>query len=159
MGTEIERKFLVDSTQFAPPPFGTEIRQGYLVRDFERSVRIRLCRVHRPDGSTEDTSVLTVKGPGGLVRAEYEYAIPPADAKELLDNLCLPGEIAKTRYEADVAGRTFVVDVYAGRHSGVIVAEVEFDDPEEVIVLPDWVTDEVTGDPAWSNRAMSRPDE
>ena len=158
MGTEIERKFLVDATRFAPPPFGTEIRQGYLVRDPERSVRIRLCRVHRPDGSIEEESFLTVKGPGGLVRAEYEYAIPPADATELLDNLCLPGEIAKTRYEVDVAGRTFEVDVFAGRHSGVIVAEVEFDDPEETIVLPDWVIEEVTGDPAWSNRAMSRPD-
>ena len=99
-----------------------------------------------------------MKGPGGLVRAEYEYAIPPADATELLDNLCLPVEIAKTRYEVDVAGRSFEVDVFAGRHRGVIVAEVEFDDPEEMIVLPDWVTDEVTGDPAWSNQAMSRPD-
>ena len=158
MGTEIERKFLVDATRFSPPPFGTEIRQGYLVRDPERSVRIRLGRLHRPDGSIEEESFLTVKGPGGLVRAEYEYAIPPTDATELLDNLCLPGEIAKTRYEVDVAGRTFEVDVYAGRYSGVIVAEVEFDDPEEMIVLPDWVTDDVTGDPAWSNQAMSRPD-
>jgi adenylate cyclase len=158
MGTEIERKFLVDPDRFAPPLFGTEIRQGYLVRDAERSVRIRLCRVHRPDGSTDEESFLTVKGPGGLVRAEYEYAIPPADATELLDNLCLPGEIEKTRYEVDVAGRTFEVDIFAGRHSGTIVAEVEFDDTQEVIVLPDWVSDEVTGDPAWSNSAMSRPD-
>jgi len=156
MGTEIERKFLVDPNRFEPPPFGTEIRQGYLVRDAERSVRVRLSRVHRPDGSTEAESFLTVKGPGGLVRAEYEYAITPADATEMLDNLCLPGEIAKTRYKVDVAGRIFEVDIFTGRHSGAIVAEVEFDDTEEVVVLPDWVTDEVTGDPAWTNAAMSR---
>jgi len=158
MGTEIERKFLVDSTRFARPQFGTEIRQGYLVRDPERSVRIRLCKVHYPDGSAEEEAYLTVKGSGGLVRAEYEYAIPPADAIEILDDLCLPGEIVKTRYEVDVVGRTFEVDFFAGRHAGVIVAEVEFDDPQETIVLPDWVTDELTGDPAWSNRAMSLPE-
>ncbi len=160
MGTEIERKFLVDATRFAPPPFGTEIRQGYLVRDPERSVRVRLNRVHRSDGSIEEKAYLTVKGPGGLVRAEYEYAIPPADAAELLDNLCLAGEIAKTRYEVDVAGRMFEVDVFAGRHSGAIIAEVEFgdvDEVDEVVELPDWVTEEVTGDPAWTNAAMSRP--
>jgi adenylate cyclase len=91
------------------------------------------------------------------VRVEYEYALPPADAMELLDNLCLPGKITKTRYEVDVAGRTFEVDVFAGRHSGAIVAEIEFVDPGEEIALPDWVTDEVTGDPAWSNQVMSLP--
>ncbi|MGA2931166.1 MAG: CYTH domain-containing protein [Acidimicrobiales bacterium] len=158
MGTEIERKFLVDATKLELPAFGTEIRQGYLVRDAERSVRVRLSRVHRPDGTTEAEAFLTVKGSGGLVRAEYEYAIPPADAEDLLDDLCLPGQIEKTRYEVDVADRVFEVDVFGGRHLGTIVAEVEFDDAHEAVVLPDWVTDEVTDDPAWTNAAMSRVD-
>ena len=157
MGTEIERKFLVDATRIDVPTFGTKIRQGYLVRDAERSVRVRLSRVHRSDGTTEAQAFLTVKGSGGLVRAEYEYAIPPADAEELLDNLCLDGQIEKTRYEVDVNGRVFEVDVFGGRHLGTIVAEVEFKDPDELVVLPDWVTDEVTDDPAWTNAAMSQP--
>lgn len=157
MGTEIERKFLVDATTIELPAFGTEIRQGYLVRDPERSVRVRLSRVRRPDRTTEAEAFLTVKGSGGLVRAEYEYAIPPADAEELLDNLCLRGQIEKTRYEVDVAGRVFEVDVFGGRHLGTILAEVEFEDPAEVVILPDWVTEEVTDDPAWTNAAMSRP--
>jgi CYTH domain-containing protein len=156
MSIEIERKFLVDAAQFTPPGFGTEIRQGYLVRDAERSVRVRLSRVHHSDGSIEEVAFLTVKGPGGLMRAEYEYPVPPDDAAEILDRLCLPGEIAKTRYEVEVSGRVFEVDVFTGCYAGTIVAEVELDDAMAAVTLPDWVTDEVTDDPAWTNAAMSR---
>jgi adenylate cyclase len=91
-----------------------------------------------------------------MTRLEYEYPIPPADAAELLDRLALPGEIRKVRYLVEVAGRTFEVDVYEGRHQGLITAEIELESSDQEVALPDWVTEEVTGDPAWTNAALSR---
>ncbi|HET8990581.1 MAG TPA: CYTH domain-containing protein [Acidimicrobiales bacterium] len=154
MGVEIERKFLVDGSRFRPPAAGVEIRQGWLARDETRTVRVRLSRP--TGGAGAAAGFLTVKGPGGLVRSEYEYAIPPEDAGRLLDDLCLPGEVAKVRYKVEHAGHTFEVDVYSGRLAGLVTAEVELDDPSAVVETPPWVTEEVTGDPRWSNAALSR---
>jgi adenylate cyclase len=159
VGVEIERKFLVDPARFSPPPVGAEIRQGYLARSSERSVRVRLKRQSKESGEAEESAALTIKGPDGMTRMEYEYPIPPADAAELLDRLALPGEIRKVRYLVEVSGRTFEVDVYGGRHQGLVTAEVELDSPDAEVTLPDWVTEEVTGDPAWTNAVLSQAGE
>jgi adenylate cyclase len=156
MGTEIERKFLVDPQHFTPPESGTSIRQGWLARDPERTVRVRLsCPFGADDG--EPRAYLTVKGPDGLVRSEYEYEISPDDATRLLDDLCLPGQITKARYRVPVGGHVFEVDVYSGDHAGLITAEVELADPDAPVQVPDWAVKEVTGDPAWTNAALSQP--
>ena len=156
VGVEIERKFLVDASRFSPPATGAEIRQGYLARSADRSVRVRLKREAGGSGAVDESATLTIKGPDGMTRMEYEYPIPPGEAAELLDRLALPGEIRKVRYRVDVAGRTFEVDVYEGRHQGLVTAEIEMGSSDEEVVLPDWVTQEVTGDPAWTNAALSR---
>ncbi len=89
MGVEIERKFLVCSNLWRSGPPGVAYRQGYLCRDKERTVRVRLA------GSQ---AYLTIKGArSGLSRAEFEYAVPLADA-ELMLQMCLPPLIEKTRY-------------------------------------------------------------
>jgi adenylate cyclase len=156
VGVEIERKFLVDASRFSPRVAGAEIRQGYLARSPERSVRVRLKREVTASGAVEESATLTIKGPDGMTRMEYEYPIPPSDGAELLDRLALPVEIRKVRYRVDVAGRTFEVDVYEGRHEGLVTAEVELESSDEKVELPDWVTEEVTGDPAWTNAALSQ---
>jgi adenylate cyclase len=156
MGVEIERKFLVDPEAFAPPSSGTTIRQGWLVRDPERTVRVRLSGPSG-DAAGPTRAYLTVKGPDGLVRSEYEYEIPPDDAVRLLDDLCLPGQINKVRYRVPVGRHTFEVDVYSGRQAGLITAEVELPDTDTAVDVPDWAVQEVTGDPQWTNAALSRP--
>ncbi len=122
-------------------------------------MRVRLKRQSKASGEAEESAALTIKGPDGMTRMEYEYPIPPADAAELLDRLALPGEIRKVRYLVEVAGRTFEVDVYEGRHQGLVTAEIELDSADAEVTLPDWVTEEVTGDPAWTNAALSRAGE
>ena len=68
MGVEIERKFTVRA-DFCPQSAGTEIAQGYLSRDPQRTVRVRIAGAR---------GYLTVKGvTHGASRAEYEYEIPP----------------------------------------------------------------------------------
>ena len=79
MPVEIERKFLL--TDKPPVVAGVEMVQGYLCKDADRTIRVRLERDE--DGVKEGRAVLTVKGmPVGLTRPEYEYAIPMHEAQE-----------------------------------------------------------------------------
>ncbi len=148
MGREIERKFLVRGDGWRTGPAGEAVRQGYLAADVERSVRVRV---------VENKAFLTVKGKSeGLVRREFEYAIPPEDAAELLDYLCLQPLIQKTRYRREVGGRAWEIDEFAGENKGLILAEVELASPDESVVLPDWVGDEVSHDPRYYNANLAR---
>lgn len=75
MATEIERKFLVTGSSWRTNN-PTYYCQGYLNRDKNRTVRVRIAG---------ESGVLTIKGLTiGASRREYEYNIPVTDAKELL---------------------------------------------------------------------------
>ncbi len=142
MGIEIERKFLVRDRSVLVGSRGTDYRQGYLSRDPERTVRVRL---------SGDRGFLTVKGRShGATRAEFEYGIPAADAVSLL-GLCEGNTVDKTRHRIDHAGLTWEIDVFHGANEGLIVAEVELDSADRPVDAPDWVGDEVTGDPRYYN--------
>ena len=148
MPVEIERKFLVRGDGWrttAEPP--VPIRQGYLCRGPERTVRVRLAG---------ERAFLTIKGAGTLERAEFEYAIPPADADALMA-LCEPGVIDKERFRVPAGPVVWEVDVFAGRHDGLILAEVELTSADQEVELPDWVGTEVTGDDRYTNAVLSRP--
>ena len=147
MGIEIERKFLVASGDWHEgTASSSEIRQGFLNTEPERTVRIRLA-----DGDAQ----LTIKGiTVGAQRAEYEYPIPPGDAAEMLDGLCQRALIEKTRYRVPHAGHTWEIDVFYGANAGLVVAEIELASAEEAFELPGWIGAEVTSDPRYYNASL-----
>ena len=143
MPQEIERKFLVKGDDWRVPGAGTPYRQGYLSTVPARTVRISLIR---------DKGFLTVKGVSvGATRTEYEYEIPAGEASEMLDNLCERPLIEKTRYRVEHQGLTWEIDEFDGDNAGLIIAEVELDEEDQAIMLPDWIGKEVTGDPRYYN--------
>ncbi|GLQ57558.1 CYTH domain-containing protein [Devosia nitrariae] len=148
MADEIERKFLVVSDSWrASVTRSMKLEQGYLAQSGGVSVRVRV--------RDEAEAFLTLKSGGsGLVRAEYEYAIPVADARELLA-LCVPHIIAKRRHLVPAGEFTWEVDVFEGRHAGLVVAEIELDAADTVPDLPDWIGKEVTADPRYYNAVLA----
>ena len=84
-------------------------------------------------------------------RAEYEYEIPAGEAGEMLDNLCKRPLIEKTRYRIDHHGMVWEIDKFDGDNAGLIIAEVELENEDQTIVLPDWVGKEVTDDRRYYN--------
>jgi adenylate cyclase len=143
MAKEIERKFLVKGDSWRGQGKGKHYRQGYLSTVKERTVRIRIAG---------DKGFITVKGVNvGASRSEYEYEIPLADAKEVLDRLCERPLIEKTRYRIPFDGLTWEVDEFEGENRGLITAEVELGDEKQKVSLPDWIDAEVTGDPRYFN--------
>jgi CYTH domain-containing protein len=143
---EIERKFLVRSSRWREGARGVNCRQGYLSTDVDRTVRVRVIG---------DRAFLTVKGrSAGCVRAEYEYPIPVEDATYLLENLCLLPLVEKVRFSVEFSGRTWVVDVFSGENEGLVLAEVELEDLDETVEMPEWAGEEVTGDPRFANASL-----
>jgi adenylate cyclase len=43
------------------------------------------------------------------------------------------------------------VDVFHGRHEGLIIAEIELADENEEFAIPGWLGEEVTGRPEYYN--------
>jgi CYTH domain-containing protein len=148
MPTEIERKFLVNGTSWKRGATGKLYRQGYLVAEKERTVRVRV---------VGEEGFLTIKGPSkGIARAEYEYRIPPREAAEMLDTLCLQPLIEKYRYRIEHSGLVWEVDEFLGENQGLTLAEVELADEHQRISLPDWAGADVSHDPRYFNANLFR---
>ncbi|MBK1830747.1 CYTH domain-containing protein [Verrucomicrobiaceae bacterium R5-34] len=144
MATEIERKFLLHG-EF-PRENGVEMVQGYLCKDIDRTVRIRL------EG---ERAVLTIKGrTSGISRPEYEYEIPADEAQELL-GMAVGPLVEKTRYYHRRGGHVWEIDVFKGDNAGLAVAEIELGSEDEPFEKPAWVGNEVSGDSRYANSALS----
>ena len=143
MGTEIERKFLVEGDAWRQLVQGMRYRQGYLSTVKERTVRVRTVGVK---------AYLTVKGvKTGTSGAEFEYEIPLEDADAMLDGLCERPLIDKTRYKIPYRGLTWEVDEFHAENEGLIVAEVELEGEDQDFEKPDWAGAEVSADPRYFN--------
>jgi CYTH domain-containing protein len=148
MGTEIERKFLVkgDAWKAAAAP-GIRYRQGYLCSDKDRTVRVRVAG---------DQAWLTVKGlTRGSSRPEFEYPVPIADGRQMLD-MCERPLLEKTRHRVDHAGLTWEVDVFEGDNAGLVLAEVELERADQPVDLPPWAGIEVTDDSRYYNVNLAK---
>jgi adenylate cyclase len=146
MAVEIERKFRVVGTGWRQGA-GVRFSQGYLNRDKERTVRVRLAG---------DQAFLTIKGlTTGATRAEFEYPIPVADAEQLL-KLC-DGPVVEKIRRVVVAhdGFTWEIDEFLGENAGLVVAEIELPSEDRPFARPEWLGDEVTDDPRYFNSTLA----
>lgn len=147
---EIERKFLVTSTDFINESHAHfNIAQGYLSSVPERNVRIRI---------KGDKSYLTIKGIGngsGATRFEWEKEIALEEGRQLF-KLCENGTIDKTRYLIKKGIHVFEVDIFHGENDGLIIAEIELSDEHEPFEKPLWLGGEVTNNSNYYNSYLSR---
>jgi len=148
MAVEIERKFLVKDDGWRKHVSASfDFRQGYLHSNPSLAVRVR---------RSANEAFLTIKGaPDGISRREFEYAIPVADAEDMLDHLCRKPIIEKRRHIVEFAGHTWEIDVFFGANAGLVVAEIELSHPDERFERPDWLGAEVSHDPRYYNAALN----
>lgn len=149
MPEEIERKFLVRSEAWRNSiQRKAYYRQGYLAVNENCAIRVRL---------QEDQAWLTIKNATlDVRRQEYEYTIPLADAREILDSLCGGRTLSKTRYFVAHADNVWEVDVFDGDNQGLVVAELELVTVDQVFERPDWLGEEVSGDARYLNAALAK---
>ena len=82
-----------------------------------------------------------------MVRPEFEYEIPCADAEEILRTICDGNILIKVRHFVTYKDTTWEVDVYDDILKGIVLAEIELTQPDQDLKIPDWVGAEVTDDP------------
>ncbi|NKF21811.1 CYTH domain-containing protein [Solimonas marina] len=151
MPLEIERKFLVANDVWrAHVTHSVEMRQGYLTREGQASVRVRL------EG---EAAKLNIKAAVvGSARAEYEYDIPPADCRELLATLCV-GRVEKTRHYVPAHGAhdgaVWEIDEFVGDNAGLVVAEIELQAADAAFEQPAWLGRELTDDRRYYNHYLA----
>lgn len=147
---EIERKFLITAdhlpADLAQYPHH-EIEQGYLCT-------APVVRIRRQD----EDYILTYKSKGLMCREEYNFPLNKAayfHLKEKADGIL----ISKTRYvipEKD--GLKIELDIFHGKHDGLLLAEVEFPTEEaaDSYLPPAWFGEDVTYSTAYHNSTLSR---
>lgn len=146
MATEIEHKHLVTSDEYKAMAIERHcIRQGYLSRVPARTVRVRIIDNH---------AVITIKGSNsGAERAEFEYPIPLADARQLMA-LCEPPVIEKTRHIVMHEGNRWEIDEFGGALQGLVLAELEIPSVDYQYSLPPFVGEDVTSNPRYYNSQL-----
>lgn len=144
MPLEIERKFLVKSDAWRALVDCRELmRQGYLSSGAACSIRARIAG---------DEAWLNIKARRSVMtRLEFEYPIPPAEADQILDELCAGPLIEKYRHRIPMGDLVWEIDEFLGANAGLIVAEIELPSEDAVFDRPDWLGEEVTEDERYYN--------
>lgn len=137
---EIERKFLVrNDTWREATSQRMHLIDGLLASDNDRKVRVRFY---------DERATLTFKGlREGIGRDEFEFDIPAADGRILLEKHCQGRVLEKTRHLVSFDGLEWTVDEYHGLLEGVVLAEIELPSEDTVFSKPGWLGREVTGNP------------
>lgn len=98
---------------------------------------------------------LTIKGETkGISRPEFEYDIPMGDAVILM-KYCRSNVVNKVRYEKEYKGNVFEIDVFTGVNTGLVLAEVEMDDPDVEIELPFFIGENVSHSERYYNECIA----
>jgi CHAD domain-containing protein/CYTH domain-containing protein len=148
---EVERRFLLRQVPTTARPFATqEIEQGWLpgTRVVER------IRPLRP--ADQPVTYRTSKGPTGLASSAPEGEVDAGLFEELWP-LTAGRRVVKRRYVVPDYGMHWEIDQFLDRE--LVMAELSLSQDASVIV-PEWleryVVREVTGERAYTNRALAR---
>ena len=144
MGREIERKFLLrDARWRAGVTRSTPMRQGYMGSSPTVSIRVRVAG---------EQAWLNFKGATlGIARHEFEYAIPRADADEMLALFCGERALDKTRHLVPYGDHVWEIDEFHGANAGLVVAELELTHEDETFAYPPWIGEEISNERRYYN--------
>jgi len=148
---EIERKFLVDRLpdDLSQYPHA-EIEQGYLCTS--PTVRIRKLGEQYWLTIKEKVSNASV----AIHNREEEFRLSE-DKYMHLKSKCDGRMVHKTRYKIPIGELTAELDVFHGRHEGLVIVEVEFPDTvmADSFVKPDWFGADVSLDKRYRNSHLA----
>ena len=149
---EIERKYLVRELPEGLDSYPhVEIEQAYLCT-------LPTLRIRRMG----DRYILTVKqhlrvpGTTAIHNREEEFPLAP-ESYTLLRTKCEGNPVAKTRYKIPLDGLMAELDIFHGRHQGLLLVEVEFPSTEaaNAFVPPAWFGEDVSTDPRYRNAYLA----
>ena len=147
MALEIERRFLIKNDHWKE--FINKkiyIEQGYLSKSLNGwIIRVRLIG--------KNSKIALKKHIKGFTNFEFEYSIPRSDAETILSNLS--NKIKKDRYFLEIEKKSWIIDCFKENNYPLEIAEIELSDEAEDLILPSFISKEITGIKHYSNFSLA----
>ena len=147
MALEIERRFLIKNDNWKE--FITNkisIEQGYLSKSLDDwIIRIRF--------TGKDFKIALKKHIESFTNFEFEYSIPRSDAETIMSNLS--NTIKKDRYLIEIEKKSWIIDCFKEKNYPLEIAEIELSNEEEDLIIPSFISREITGLTQYSNFSLA----
>ena len=147
MALEIERRFLVKNDNWKK--FITKkifIEQGYLSKSLDDwIIRIRF--------TGKDFKIALKKHIESFTNFEFEYSIPKKDGETIMSNLS--NTIKKERFFLEFEKKSWIIDCFKENNYPLEIAEIELSNEEEDLILPSFISKEITGLTHYSNFSLA----
>ena len=147
MALEIERRFLLKNDNWKK--FITEkifIEQGYLSKSLDNwIIRIRF--------TGKDFKIAFKKHIKSFTNFEFEYSIPQKDGETIMSNLS--STIKKERFFLEVEKKSWTIDCFKENNYPLEIAEIELSNEEEDLLLPSFISKEITKLTHYSNFSLA----
>ena len=148
MALEIERRFLIKNDQWKE--FVTHkniIEQGYLSYNLEDwIIRIRF--------NGKNFKIALKKHIKNFTNYEYEFLIPTSEGEKIMATLT--NTIKKERFFLEVNERNWVIDCFKEENFPLEIAEIELTKEKEEVILPSFLSREITGLKIFSNLSLTK---
>ena len=147
MTFEIERRFLIKNDNWKE--FITKkivIEQGYLTKSLDDwIIRIRF--------TGKDFKIALKKHIANFTNFEFEYSIPRSDGEKIMSNLT--NTIKKERFFLEVEKKSWIIDCFKEKNYPLEIAEIELTNEKEDLILPPFISKEITGLKYFSNFSLA----
>ena len=147
MALEIERRFLIKNDNWKK--FITRkifIEQGYLSKNLDDwIIRIRF--------TGKDFKIALKKHIESFTNFEFEYSIPRKDGETIMSHLS--NTIKKERFFLEVEKKSWIIDCFKENNYPLEIAEIELSNEEEDLLLPSFISKEITGLTRYSNFSLA----
>lgn len=151
MTTIVERRYLLDSTNADwrnDRQSAMRIQQGYLLIRKNYSLYVSL-------ENSNKASLCFRKENLGVLDTRYKVPLP-RQLGNILFWCCGKRVVKRTRHQAVHARRTFRINEFRDVLQGLLLVEIELTHTDEVVVLPPWVSTDVTMDPRYTFAQLAR---
>ncbi len=148
MALEIERRFLIKNDNWKEfINKKTYIEQGYLSKSLDDwIIRVRLIG--------KKSKIALKKHIKGFTNFEFEYSIPKSDAVTIMSNLS--NTIKKDRYFLEIEKQSWIIDCFKENNYPLEIAEIELSNEEEDLIMPSFISREITGLTHYSNFSLAK---
>ena len=147
MALEIERRFLIKNDSWKEFINKTIfIEQGYLSKNLDDwIIRIRF--------TGKGYKLALKKHIESFTNFEFEYTIPRKDGETIMSNLSYT--IKKERFFLEVEKKFWIIDCFKENNYPLEIAEIELSNEKEDLILPTFISKEITGLKNYSNFSLA----
>ena len=147
MNIEIERRFLIRNNTWREYIINqVAITQGYLSSNNDGWI-VRLRSENKQFKLTLKKHIVN------STSLEFEYKINKNEGDQILSNI--KNKIEKQRFYLKINAQNWIVDIFEDSNAPLKIAEIELNSEQEQIIIPDFISTEITGIKIFSNYQLS----